>query len=194
MRLNADPTQGNLPSAPVFPQQAGLCQRAVESAIRYLEVAGQQGEYYRAALDLFDTAEQARKLAEAPEILSRFVSDLEMVAIPSGSFRMGCLTLLCMLFLPESKDNALPAHEVSIQSFACAAAISGINSRYEDIVRGKPDPCRVCNRRVFIVRQPCQRNRGVQDQAAQNRWSSCRRARMSSTLVLAGFQHRRWRS
>ena len=94
-------------------QEAGNHERAIESAIRYLEIAGQQGEHYRDALELLDTAEQARKLAEAPEILSRFVSDLEMVVIPSGTFQMGCLSND-----DDCSANELPAHAVAIRSFA----------------------------------------------------------------------------
>ena len=44
-------------------QEAGYHERAIESATRYLEIAGQQGEHYRAALELLDAAEQAVEAA-----------------------------------------------------------------------------------------------------------------------------------
>ena len=95
-------------------QEAGYHERAMESVTRYLEEAGQQGGHYRAALELLDAAEQATKLAEAAETLSRFVSGLEMVVIPAGSFQMGCLSNDDDCFRVEE----FPVHEVTIRSFA----------------------------------------------------------------------------
>ena len=100
-------------------QEAGFYQRAVESAIRYLEIAGQQGEHYRAALELLDAAEQANKMVEAAETLSRLASGLEMVVIPSGSFRIeGCYEAWeCGRGrLAEFPRGEIPVHEVNMRS------------------------------------------------------------------------------
>ena len=90
--------------------EAGHYERAIESATRYLQQAGQEGERHSAALALRDDAEQLSRS------LSRFVSQWEsrMVVIPAGSFRMGCLS--------SNDDDCyydeFPVHEVTIRSFA----------------------------------------------------------------------------
>ena len=88
--------------------QAGHYEGAIESATRYLEKAGQEGESHSAALALRADAEQLSRS------LSRFVSQWEsrMVVIPTGSFRMGCRPGQGCL------DNEIPLHEVTIRSFA----------------------------------------------------------------------------
>ena len=88
--------------------EAGHYERAIESATRYLQQAGQEGERHSAALALRDDAEQLSRS------LSRFVSQWEsrMVVIPAGSFRMGCLS---NVYCP---DNAIPVRDVTIRSFA----------------------------------------------------------------------------
>ena len=78
---------------------------AIEPLNRYFELTGREGELYREALQLLD----------AVQSLSRLVSNLElkMVVIPSGAFRMGCLSND-----DDCYDNELPVHEVEIPSFA----------------------------------------------------------------------------
>ena len=94
-------------------QEAGHYERAIESATRYLEEAGQEGEHHGAALALRDAAEDAKQLAA--QNLSRFVSQWEsrMVVIPAGSFRMGCLSND-----DDCEEGEFPVHEVAIRSFA----------------------------------------------------------------------------
>ena len=70
---------------------------AITSATRYLEVAGQEGEDYTAALELLLDAEERRLAEERRAELSRpgrvFRDDCagcpEMVVVPSGSYMMG---------------------------------------------------------------------------------------------------------
>ena len=93
-------------------QEAGFYERAIALTKRYVEEAGQEGERYTAALELLDDAEHAKEWAEAAEVLSRFVSDLEMLVIPAGSFQMGCVSGL------NCERDEKPVHEVSIRSFA----------------------------------------------------------------------------
>ena len=90
-------------------QGAGLHERAVEASTRYLQEAGRKGEHYRAALEILDAAElglaearraegRARGAVERAEREAAVRADTvaasvpEMVVIPAGSFRMGCLT------------------------------------------------------------------------------------------------------
>ena len=120
---------------------AGLHDLAIESVVRYFEISGQEGEHYLAALELYDAAELAkveaeelaaaearrlmaearRLMAEAPrlaaeeEALTAAVAAVapEMVVIPAGSFRMGCVSG------QECYDYELPVHEVTIpEAFA----------------------------------------------------------------------------
>ena len=84
--------------------EAGLHSQAVESATRYLQAVGQEGEHYREALELLDEVEveieelkeqrermaQAAREQEAQEARVREVSKaMEFVRIPAGEFRMG---------------------------------------------------------------------------------------------------------
>ena len=70
---------------------AGLHDLAVESSIRYLEIAGQGGEHYVAALALYDAAELAK--VEAAEQAAAVAAAIpSMVRISPGRFRMGCIT------------------------------------------------------------------------------------------------------
>ena len=98
---------------------AGLYAQAVESATRYLEAAGQDGERYRAALELLDRAERLVAI-RAPE----------MVTIPAGSFRMGCVSGLdCQPWeepvhtVTITRPFALSKHEITFDQWdACVAA------------------------------------------------------------------------
>ena len=90
-------------------QAAGFHEQAIESSTRYLQEAGREGEHYQAALVIVDAAEvdladarraEARYRASAEqaerEAAARAAaiaaSVPEMVAIPAGTFRMGCVT------------------------------------------------------------------------------------------------------
>ena len=108
-------------------QGAGLHEHAVEAATRYLQEAGRDGEHYRAALEILDAAEVA--LAEARQAVARARAAAEreataraeviaaavpeMVVIPAGTFRMGCLARRG--WGPEK-----PVREVRVGSFALA--------------------------------------------------------------------------
>ena len=71
---------------------------AARSATRYLEVAGQNGDRYMDALELLDRAENEHIAS---------IQVPEMVVIPAGSFRMGC-----MLDLEDCYDHDYPLHTV----------------------------------------------------------------------------------
>ena len=66
-------------------QEAGLLNQALESVTRYLSEAGQEGEYYMAALQLFDDVEQKKMFFE------KVMQD--MVRIPAGRFHMHSVTV-----------------------------------------------------------------------------------------------------
>ena len=89
-------------------QGAGLHERAVEASTRYLQEAGREGEHYRAALEILDAAEVGLAEARRAEARARAAVERaereaaaraeeiaaaipEMVVIPAGTFRMGCL-------------------------------------------------------------------------------------------------------
>ena len=106
---------------------AGLYNLAVESVIRYLEITGRDGERYVAALELYDAAElaQAEATSRAAEAAAREAvlaaaaaaalptAIPEMVVIPAGRFRMGCVSRR------DCSEEELPVHEVTIsQPFA----------------------------------------------------------------------------
>ena len=82
---------------------AGLIEAAIEAVSRYLVAAGREGKFYREALELLDQAE--KRQAEGTPILP------EMVVIPGGSFRMGCVSGL------DCQDAEKPVHEVRVASF-----------------------------------------------------------------------------
>ena len=81
---------------------AGLHDPAIESAIRYLELTGQNAEHYGAALALYDAAELTREEAQHlaslqpgdtySDALSSGGRGPEMVVIGPGSFLMGCVS------------------------------------------------------------------------------------------------------
>ena len=88
---------------------------AITSATRYLEVAGQEGEDYTAALELLLDAEEAKASADRraglePGTVFRDCDECpELVVVPPGSFMMGS---------PASEagrsDTEGPRHEVTI--------------------------------------------------------------------------------
>ena len=111
--------------------EAGRLEVTLESLVRYIEISGQGGEQYLAALELYDVAElakveadelaaalaaaEAERLAADEEALTAAVAAVapEMVVIPAGSFRMGCVSG------ENCDDDELPVHEVTIpEAFA----------------------------------------------------------------------------
>ena len=107
---------------------AGLHERAIEASTRYLKEAGREGEHYRAVLEILDAAEvglaearreearakaaaedaareaEARRAAIAPSVP-------EMVVVPAGTFRMGCVTGL------QCRSGERPVREVRVETF-----------------------------------------------------------------------------
>ena len=116
-------------------QAAGLHEASVEASTRYLQEAGREGDHYQAALRLLDVAEndlavarreQARRLAEAQRLaeetaareaamLEAVMANLpELVAIPAGTFRMGCVTgRRCEDWETPVREVRVPALEIS---------------------------------------------------------------------------------
>ena len=109
-------------------QEAGLHAQAVEASTRYLREAGRDGEHYQAALRILDAAEvdledarrteaRARAAAEGAEreaaerAAAIAASVPEMVAIPAGTFRMGCVTR------GNCDNDERPVHEVRVPAF-----------------------------------------------------------------------------
>ena len=109
-------------------QAAGLHEQAVEASTRYLQEAGREGEHYQAVLRILDAAEvgmaearraeaQARAAAERAEreaaarAATIAASVPEMVVIPAGTFRMGCVTGR------QCEDWETPVREVRVPSF-----------------------------------------------------------------------------
>ena len=109
-------------------QAAGLHEQAVEASTRYLQEAGREGEHYQAVLRILDAAEvglaearraEARARAQAEraerEAAARAAtiaaSVPEMVVIPAGAFRMGCVTR------GNCDNDERPVHEVRVPAF-----------------------------------------------------------------------------
>ena len=110
-------------------QGAGLHERAIEASTRYLQDTGREGEHYRAALEILDAAEvglaedrregaRARAAAERAEREAAARAEAiaasvpEMIAIPAGTFRMGCLARR------NCGKTSKPIREVRVASFA----------------------------------------------------------------------------
>ena len=107
-------------------QAAELHEAAVEVSTRYLQEAGREGEHYQTALRLLDEAENdlaaarreaARRIAEAERLAAERAALAaaalpaaipEMVVIPAGTFRMGCVSG------NHCEDSEFPVHDVTI--------------------------------------------------------------------------------
>ena len=109
-------------------QDAGLHEQAVEASTRYLREAGREGEHYQAVLRILDSAELDLAEARQAEARARAAGERaereaaaraaaiaasvpEMVAIPAGTFRMGCVTR------GNCDNDERPVHEVSVAAF-----------------------------------------------------------------------------
>ena len=117
-------------------QQAAAHARAVQSATRYLASAGRNGADYAAALAILDASEQAlqfgqserreytalrkRFAAEREGLAGAFADTLasggygpEMITIPGGLFRMGCVSRG-----DACQDSEAPVRRVAVRPFA----------------------------------------------------------------------------
>jgi len=79
---------------------SGKIKTAKKSAKKYLEAGGAAGKYRRKALELLEEAEQQILMLKPA-----------MVAVPGGSFQMGCVSG------KNCEDDEKPVHEVRIASF-----------------------------------------------------------------------------
>ena len=120
---------------------AGSYQAAIDSVNRYLSATGRGGEHYREALAVLVKSDRALREpagvgAEAdsaisrarrratpgsdmggvvraqPQARQRLPFEPEMVEIPGGSFRMGCISGL------DCSEYVQPVHEVRVETFA----------------------------------------------------------------------------
>lgn len=76
--------------------KAGDLDRAERSATRYIRMEGRAGEHYGEALKMFDRIEQGRAVLAPGRVfrdpLQSGGEGPQMVVLPAGSFRMGCLS------------------------------------------------------------------------------------------------------
>ena len=135
-RIAALQKEHNLELPEEFPFQyaqtalaAGSYQAALESVNRYLSVAGRGGKHYREALAVLVKSKRGlRAPADAvggsatgadapgrqrvqPRVRERLPFEPEMVVIPGGRFRMGCVSGR------DCDDDEQPVHEVRVKSF-----------------------------------------------------------------------------
>ena len=145
------PTQFSFRYAEVL-ERLGLYDEAVEHVTEYLTVAGRDGEFYREALELLDSAEEmlrqaqlerqraaaAREAAEAGRRQAQAAQMKKMVVIPAGTFQMGCVSGRdCgddehpVHPVTISRPFALSRHEVTFDEYDRFAAATG-RSRPDD--------------------------------------------------------------
>ena len=93
---------------------AGSIKAVIDSVNKYLATAGRGGQFYREALELLDEAEQEEARRKQEEARRKQIRPIlpEMVVIPAGRFRMGCVSG------KNCRDYEKPVHEVRIASFA----------------------------------------------------------------------------
>ena len=99
---------------------------ALESLVRYFEVSGQGGEDYLAALDLYDVVE--RVVEALPMAVA--AATPEMVVIPAGRFRMGCVTG------QNCGDDEFPVHDVTIPEVFAVSKYEVTFSQWDACVLG----------------------------------------------------------
>ena len=107
---------------------AGLHEGAIEASTRYLKEAGRGGTHYQAALELLDAAEVGLAEARREEARAKAAAERaareadarraaiapsvpEMVVVPAGTFRMGCVSGR------QCRSSERPVREVRIESF-----------------------------------------------------------------------------
>ena len=92
---------------------AGSFAAAIDSVNKYLGTVGRDGEFYREALELLVRAEQEEARRKQEEARRRQFRPIrpEMVVIPAGRFRMGCVSG------KDCDDDEQPVHEVRVESF-----------------------------------------------------------------------------
>ena len=130
-------------------ERLGLYEEAIEHVTEYLTVAGRDGEYYREALELLDSAEEmlrqiqlerqqaeaARQRAEAARRQANAEQMEKMVVIPAGTFQMGCVSghdcddleipVHPVHAVTISRPFALSRHEVTFDEYDRFAAATG---------------------------------------------------------------------
>lgn len=139
-------------------QAQQLFESVLQSATRYLEIAGSESEHRMAALELVRWAAQAgaaRGLQPGKsfsDALSSGGQGPEMVLIPAGRFRMGCVSGIDCLFdetpvrevtIPEA--FAVAKYEVTFEQWDACVAGGGCEYRPSDLDWGR------ANRPVILV-------------------------------------------
>ena len=92
---------------------AGSFRAAIDSVNKYLGTAGREGKFYWEALELLVAAEQKEQRRKQEEARQKQFHPIlpEMVVIPGGRFRMGCVSGR------DCQDDERPVHEVRVESF-----------------------------------------------------------------------------
>ena len=109
---------------------AGRTQTAIASANQYLAAAGRQGEFYREALELLDSAEvrlerEAAERRRAEAELRRAAADRRRAAHwPPGHVFRDCETCPEMVVLPGS-TVALGRYEITVAEYRAFASTTG---------------------------------------------------------------------
>ena len=102
---------------------AGRTQTAIASLNEYLVAAGRQGEFYRAALELLDSAE-VRLVREEADRLRAEAEARRAARWPPGDVFRDCDTCPEMVVLPGSR-LALGRYEVTLAEYRAFAATGG---------------------------------------------------------------------
>ena len=113
--------------------ESGSIEIAEQSAVLYVQSVGREGAHYSETLEIFDRVAQARERAD---LLADAMP--EMVRIPVGSFRMGCVSGRLCEFQDEprvvtiSQPFELSKYEVTFAQWDTCVADGGCDGYWPD--------------------------------------------------------------